>query len=379
MRLDLLATRIQEFRRRFRELSAAEFSNRALVRFNRAVELDYCKRTKALPQVRSFSTVANQQQYTLDDSVMDVENMIWQPTINHITLRAKDRDTVQSTIYQTGTPYMFAMNNQTKQILIHPTPSASAQTTTLNGSLSVSATTITVSSTTSFGQKGRIKIDDEIISYTSTTSTTFTGCVRGVEGTVASSHTDTTTVTWNNIEASCFVKPSIMERIYATGTVAITVDTKSVTGTTTTWNTGRAAVAGNYLGVGSLETTPTGATFPEFWYSIASVTSDTALTLDLAYRQATETAGSHIITDKSDLAEETGEIILKGMLVIALTALRSPLMKDFKAEYDGLVGDGAAASFPEDYLPVQRRRMTGPLVDGPQANNAYAPYVTYGD
>ena len=55
--------------------------------------------------------------------------------------------------------------------------------TTLNGALNDSATTITVISTTGFAASGAIGIDGEYITYTGKTGTTFTGCVRGVGST----------------------------------------------------------------------------------------------------------------------------------------------------------------------------------------------------
>lgn len=54
---------------------------------------------------------------------------------------------------------------------------------------SVVTTTVTVASTTSFSATGAILIDSELISYTGTSPTTFTGCTRGVNGTVSASHT----------------------------------------------------------------------------------------------------------------------------------------------------------------------------------------------
>ena len=55
--------------------------------------------------------------------------------------------------------------------------------TTNLSDLSVNDTTITVPSTKGFpSEYGLLKIDDEIISYTGITSTTFTGCIRGFSG-----------------------------------------------------------------------------------------------------------------------------------------------------------------------------------------------------
>lgn len=68
------------------------------------------------------------------------------------------------------------------------------QETLLNGLLSDSATTVTVDSTDGFPEEGRIKIEQEEISYTGKTSTTFTGCTRGYRGTPAKEHADDTEV-----------------------------------------------------------------------------------------------------------------------------------------------------------------------------------------
>ena len=63
-------------------------------------------------------------------------------------------------------------------------------TNNLNGSLNDSATTITVDSTTGFDSTGTIYIENEQITYTGTSSTTFTGCTRGANSTTAASHSD---------------------------------------------------------------------------------------------------------------------------------------------------------------------------------------------
>lgn len=62
------------------------------------------------------------------------------------------------------------------------------------GNISDSATTITVDSTTDFASSGTIIIEDELITYTGTTSTTFIGCTRGAYETTAASHNDNTVV-----------------------------------------------------------------------------------------------------------------------------------------------------------------------------------------
>ena len=66
-------------------------------------------------------------------------------------------------------------------------------TTTLNGALNSSATTITVTSTTGFTASGAIGIEGEYITYSGVTPTTFTGCTRGV-GSTAVAHDSGTAV-----------------------------------------------------------------------------------------------------------------------------------------------------------------------------------------
>ena len=56
--------------------------------------------------------------------------------------------------------------------------------------LSATASTVTVDSAANFASSGYIKINDEIIEYTGTTSTTFTGLIRGSLSTTAAAHSD---------------------------------------------------------------------------------------------------------------------------------------------------------------------------------------------
>ena len=60
-------------------------------------------------------------------------------------------------------------------------------TTTTSTTHTDSVTTITVSSTTGFDSAGTLFIGNEQITYTGTTSTTFTGCTRGAASTTAAS------------------------------------------------------------------------------------------------------------------------------------------------------------------------------------------------
>ena len=74
---------------------------------------------------------------------------------------------------------------------------AGAQTTTLNGAINDTTTTIVLTSVANFPSSGTnyIQIGTEEISYTGISGTTLTGVTRGVRNTTAASHSDGATVT----------------------------------------------------------------------------------------------------------------------------------------------------------------------------------------
>ena len=90
--------------------------------------------------------------------------------------------TFQTPAYGYGTGYFGGSN---------PT----SITNQLNGSRTSGDTTIIVDSTTGFPASGILYIGTELITYAAKTATDFTGCVRGTNGTTATSHLDNAIVT----------------------------------------------------------------------------------------------------------------------------------------------------------------------------------------
>ena len=70
----------------------------------------------------------------------------------------------------------------------------SVATTTLNGTINSSVTSIVLTSATGFGASGTILIDSELITFSGVSTNTLTGCVRGTDGTTAAAHTTGATV-----------------------------------------------------------------------------------------------------------------------------------------------------------------------------------------
>ncbi len=90
-------------------------------------------------------------------------------------------------------------------------PIGAAAFTTLNGAINNNVTTITVVDTTGFISPGIVVINSEQISYTGTSPTTFTGCVRGVNSTIPTSHLT------NSAVSSAIVNPHGYLSIVGTG------------------------------------------------------------------------------------------------------------------------------------------------------------------
>lgn len=111
--------------------------------------------------------------------------------------------------------------------------------TTLSAAIDASVTTLPVISTATFPTSGIIAIGDELISYTGKTSTSFTGCTRGFDGTTAATH-----ASGDNVE-------QLIAAAYHKTLVSALIATQTKVGAGTTAN--RAIVAngsGNYTASG---------------------------------------------------------------------------------------------------------------------------------
>lgn len=67
-------------------------------------------------------------------------------------------------------------------------PAINSLRTLLSSAVSIGATTISVASTAGWPTSGILSIDDEVIEYTGIVGNSFTGCVRGYDGTTPASH-----------------------------------------------------------------------------------------------------------------------------------------------------------------------------------------------
>lgn len=158
---------------------------------------------------RSLSIVANQLSYDVPTTVQKVHSVKFD-TRPLIPINRTDWDFLYYDTNQSVTrPTHVCIWNS--QLLFYPRPSTASSTTTLGANISsATATTITVAATSTFkrGDYYRFIINSEVIWATTATSTTFTGCLRGQEGTTATTHTSGDTVTERDIVYNGHVEPT---------------------------------------------------------------------------------------------------------------------------------------------------------------------------
>ena len=90
-----------------------------------------------------------------------------------------------------GRPIQVWLNRQTGQ--------SNAVATVLNGSISATATSITVTDASQLSSAGFIKIDSEVISYPNVVGNVLTNCARGQNGTTATTHATASAITVQNL------------------------------------------------------------------------------------------------------------------------------------------------------------------------------------
>lgn len=165
--------------RRSLNLMTVEWANRGINLWTveqGTIELNQAQITYALP----VDTI------DLLDHVVRTQSGLNQTDINITRISVSTYATIPNKNAQ-GRPIQVWINRQSG--------ATSATGLTLDGTINLSITTITLSSTDGLSAVGYIKLDSEIISYTGKTATTLTGCLRGQAGTTAAGHTTGAAVT----------------------------------------------------------------------------------------------------------------------------------------------------------------------------------------
>lgn len=145
-------------------------------------------------RVKSFSSVANQWEYTLATNAFKLFDATFKTQPLAVT------DTVRFGMLRwdtdvTGDPTHISIWNDKARI--YPYISSSAETTTLGAAITTATeTSFTVADNSGLPIQGKGIIDSEVFSWTGKTSTTaLTGITRGEEGTTAATHSNGATLT----------------------------------------------------------------------------------------------------------------------------------------------------------------------------------------
>ena len=120
---------------------------------------------------------------------------------------------------------------------------------------------------------------------------------------------------------------------YTTGTVAVTNASTTVTGTDTLWASN--VVAGDYFRVDG-----NGQADSSIWYKVDSVTNDTALELEVAYGEATESDLEYTASGSpTQFPSEFHEFILYDGLLIETGEQGDPNLEGFAARRELILKD----------------------------------------
>jgi hypothetical protein len=348
----ILAQLIQEIRDTVDEPTSAYFNDRQIIRLINEGQRIVARDLYSITDIVTSSTIANQQEYLLPDDFIKESNLIFEFGETHRALEEVMLDRLLYPSPTSGTPEEYAIDLANRKFFLRPTPSANASTTTLNGAHSSTDTIITVTDTSAFPGSGRIKVDSEIIQYTAKTSTTFTGCIRGADGTIASTHNNGATVTQQNLFLYYSRLPKELKRIYVAGTVSVTNGIAIVTGVSTSWSSATCE-AGNYFGIGSFTPTSASETFPIRWYKISSIDNLTQITLSGVYGESTAIGSNYIISDVTELYEaETTLLILFSLYRLSLKSKDMAKIQIAKAEFEKEMMKAIGRKISPDYLVV---------------------------
>lgn len=158
----------------------------------------FCDEVLALDEIQDFTITAKINRYDLaTDSVLPIAVMWYKNSTRKLHYRPPDLwyKLVAARPNATGTPTNYTVLR--RQLVVGPeVPQTASANTTASGLITAASTILNlVAASGTFRSKGFIKIEDEIIEYTTVATTTLTGAVRGVHGTTAASHASGTTVT----------------------------------------------------------------------------------------------------------------------------------------------------------------------------------------
>jgi hypothetical protein len=213
-----LAQAITDVRSRFNEPTAGLVSDAEITIWLNQAQLNLQNRLHFMLKEYTFPVVADRVEYELPADFMGVQaGLIDEIPMRELTDKeyfaifngASSAPTAWGfRIVSKATGYAPGKSERWKISLV-PVPTDAATATTLTGVHTNSATTLIVASTDGFPDHGTVLIGTEKIRYYAKTTTTFTQCVRGEEGTTAAGYTGGDAVTEQNVRLLYVYAPAV--------------------------------------------------------------------------------------------------------------------------------------------------------------------------
>lgn len=165
---------------------------------------EWQNRTEELRRETALATTVKQFDYAAPTDIIKLISAIWMPTGTEIEVLAST-EAMRYGAYglrHVGTPQYIWQDENNARLRIYPAAPETSATTTISdsGGISSSDATIGAAATSSFrSPAGWMDIESEKILYQNTSSTQFLLCRRGMGGTTAATHADSTAITECNL------------------------------------------------------------------------------------------------------------------------------------------------------------------------------------
>ena len=297
-----LASLVINTRTMLDDIRAAKFTNVQVGYFLNEAARVVQGQLKVAKIRRSFSLVADQRAYTLDDELDEIVDMIYREGEEHIVLEGRSLDDFHRmrTTFATR-PYAYTYLDSERSIMLWPTPDTASGADQLNGAVNSTVTTFTLDSTADFPTQGRGTIESEVFEWNDKTSTTLTGITRALEGTTAATHADNTAVTAREmlVYGTQRFRGREMNTIYTTGNINPTNASAVVSGGASAPSWTNNLLPGDLIGLTSDAT----RIDPQIWYEILTVDSATQVTLTETYKQPSSTNQTYIASAQCPLPQ----------------------------------------------------------------------------
>lgn len=204
------AALITDVRSRIVEATASYFTDAEILRWLNYGYKNFMAKTEWASKIKAYNVVANQFRYAIPSDCIKIEDVRWQ---DKYKVWPKDREEfaacVGPAVTSTGTrPFIYESYPWDSSFRIHPVPSAASASTTLNGGINSSVTTITLTSATSFPSAGKAIIESEQIQWYAKSGNDLQQVVRGDGATTAASHLTGVTISYAPLEVYMTYQPT---------------------------------------------------------------------------------------------------------------------------------------------------------------------------